>query len=83
MMRVNFMRPGERYTLDGHDPETNGPVTTTFTLLCVDWFQSPYVPAAFFHGAIGVTKDGRGWLLDPITLEFCQPLLCLPAPKAN
>lgn len=83
MMRVDTMQPGERYTLQGRNVKTNKPSTTAFTLVCLDWFPSPTKAGVLYHGALAISDEGLVGILDFITLEFCQPLLALPAPRQS
>jgi hypothetical protein len=79
-MLVSSISAGERRIFPGISRADDKRLNVSFTLLCVDWFPSPTVPGAFFHGAMGVTGAGVVAILDPIILEFTQPLLALPAP---
>lgn len=80
-MLVSTMQAGESRILPGLHRMNDDRFDASFTVLCVSWFPSPNMPGALFHGAMGVTWDGIVAVLNPILLEFTQPLLSLPAPE--
>jgi hypothetical protein len=80
-MQIETMRPGQRYTLDVNDIETGAPKKVALTVIQTGWYFSP-VPQShvIYHGALVVFDQGIVEILDFMTLEFCRPFLCLPAP---
>lgn len=80
--KIDIIRPGQRFALNGRDITTNEPKSVNFTVIDTRWFPSPLPDhrGVFFKGAMGITSDGQAVLIDFILIMFCEEVLALPPP---
>lgn len=84
-MKIWHAQPGQRYSLNVWNTETEKPGIAVFTVVDIGIYPAHKTtsgPAPFdsYPGAMTFLDNGHAFVVDPVTADFCQPLLCLPRP---
>jgi len=78
-MRISEIQSGQRFGIEVHSHD-NKPARATFTVVAVGLRPTHVTSAPFTHyrAAMVFLDNGKVAFLDPILMELCEPLVCLP-----